>query len=362
MVCPDRIRRALSSPYETFHVQLNKGSKPDLLDTIDNGIGGIVSVIYKPATQYDNTDDAGISLLSSPLITVQSVTVDDGMGNTSTTTYDYAGGMWDHNLREFRGFNCVEVIDPLGSKKLTYFHQGGGRDCTADGEFQDAGSIAKKGIPYCTEIYGSDGLLYTKTINKVDEVELHTNGWCFPFIAQTIMMEYDGLANYRATAKQFEFDATAFDTNSSGNMTKLSDLGEVANVNITSHAFTDIASDAFYTHFTYATLTNADIINKPANVKATSDATGNIKLRDTLFGYDGRGNQTTESVWLDTTDTYFIKSFDYDQYGNLITKIKPRRVDRNHDLRCSIPNISRYRNPGLISDYQKPLMSDQDWC
>lgn len=76
----------------------------------------------------------------------------DGLGLNATTSYLYDGGMWDPVRREFRGFNTVQITDPVGVVKRIFFHQGGGYDDSAIGEWMDQGAFAKKGIPYRTEI------------------------------------------------------------------------------------------------------------------------------------------------------------------------------------------------------------------
>ena len=312
---PDRLMRSYSAPYTNFVVQLNKGPFPDLLATISNNIGGRVTVTYAPSTSFDNRDQNGISQLPFPVYVVTSVVKDDGLGNQFTNYYSYAGGMFDGKRREFRGFNCVETADPLGKKMRTYFHQGGGRDDSANGEYEDQDSVAKKGVPYRIETWGSDGRLYGVTLNKVEEAMLHTNGWCFPYISQTVQLEYDGADNYRATAQQFFYDVNT------GNLMSETNFGEVANVVFSTHAFNDVGSDSLYTFMTYATLSNADIINKPASIKITSDAAGNSKLRETKFFYAGaRGNLTSKQVWLSPGNYYITAStIKYDQYGNPVT-------------------------------------------
>ncbi|MFA6542992.1 MAG: toxin TcdB middle/N-terminal domain-containing protein [Limisphaerales bacterium] len=312
---PDRVMRKLSYPYDVFKVQLNNGPFPDLLNKVENGIGGSVQVTYTPSTKFDNTDSQGRARLPFPVYTVATVGVCDGMGATNTTTYSYLGGMFDGEKREFRGFNQVAVTDPLGAVQKTCFHQGGGRDETAGGEYQDAGSKAKKGIPYLVETYGSDGLLYSRTLNKVEETQLHTNGWYFPYISQSIQMEYEGQSGYRATAKQLTYDT------GTGNLVKESSFGEVSGVVFTNHAFTDVTTaDNVYTHITFATLSNGDIKNKPSSIKITSDSAGSTRLRETQFAYDGaRGNLLTKSEWLNTISGYVTGSIGYDTYGNPTT-------------------------------------------
>ena len=170
-------------------------------------------------------------------------------------------------------------------------------------------------MPYRVEAIGNDGLLYSLTLNKVAEAVLNTNGWCFPFISQTIALDYEGLTNYRAKARQFTYDI------SNGNLTNAADLGEVTNVVVSSHSFTDIGSDAIYSWTTFAALSNPDIKDKPSDVKITSDSSGSTRLRETKFFYHGSdGDLTNQQVWLDTAGQFFtVSTLTYDQYGNVKT-------------------------------------------
>jgi RHS repeat-associated protein len=313
---PDRVWYASPS----WGVELNKGPFPDLLSKIDNGIGGKVDVTYVPSTQFNNRDkdfpsgdpwaEGAKSLLPFVTYVVETVATRDGLGNSQKTTYSYRGGMYDAKRREFRGFNRATMEDKLGTITKVFFHQGGGRDETADGEYQDAGSAAKKGIPYRIVKIGTNGLTYSVTINKVEEAQLHANGWCFPYISQSIQMEYEGLSNYRAVAQQFIFD------NATGNLLTVRNFGEVTNINTATHTFTDVGSDSVYTHTAYTNL--VEIKSKPSSVKITSDDAGTLKLRETLFAYDARGNLTSQQSWLSNSVYITTASIAYDQYGNAI--------------------------------------------
>jgi hypothetical protein len=53
---PDRVMRSTNSTYTSLKVQLNQGPFPDLLNKVDNGVGGKVTVTYLPSTKYDNAD------------------------------------------------------------------------------------------------------------------------------------------------------------------------------------------------------------------------------------------------------------------------------------------------------------------
>src|SRR5207248_11259898 len=111
------------------------------------------------------------------------------------------GGSYGTTNRELHGFAWVRQTDPLGAYTETWFHQGGGTNGVALGEFSD--DLAKAGTAYRMEVYGSDTKLYSRTLNKVQEVQLHTNGIFFPFVQQTIRQDFEGNTGseaYRASA------------------------------------------------------------------------------------------------------------------------------------------------------------------
>jgi len=316
---PDRVMRKLNAPYTNLEVQLNLGPFPDLLCCVSNGIGGSVNIAYIPSTKYDNTDrswtndpwaEGAKSLLPFPVYTVSSIAINDGFGNVATNFYSYKHGRFDPISREFRGFNSATVTDPYGAKSVTYFHQSGGFDDSVDGEYQDQGSFAKKGMPYRIETWGTNGLLYQLVLSKVQEYVLNTNGWYFPCLVQRIVMDYEGLGTYRATAVEY-----AYDTNRE-NMTAEADYGEVGNVVVNGQSFTDMGSDSLFKWVTYTNIGN--IVNRPIDTKVTSDSAGVIRLQEATTQYDSNGNLKASQSWLDTAATFFISaSNSFDQYGNL---------------------------------------------
>jgi YD repeat-containing protein len=243
--------------------------------------------------------------------TVSSITANDGLGSSYTTTYGYKGGFFDTAKKEFRGFNQVTVTDPLGAKTITYFHQSGGRDESANGEFEDQSSMAKKGLPYRVEIYGTNGALYRRTLNKIEEASLG-GGWTFPYVAQTIQMVYEGLGDsyVRATAQKLTYD------NATGNVILSEDVGEVSGVNFATHGFADVdTSDSLYTITTYTNI--GSIQNKPLAITVSKYSSGSPALRQSLFKYDGKGNLTETKAWLDATGGYLTNGIvSYDSVGN----------------------------------------------
>jgi YD repeat-containing protein len=134
-----------------------------------------------------------------------------------------------------------------------------------------------------------------------------SSGWYFPYISQTIVMNYEGLSTYRATAKQFTYDPNT------ENLVEEVDLGEVNNVVLNGQTFTQVGTTPVYTWMTYTSL------GRPSDVKLTSDSAGNNRLRETQMSYDSRGNLTGNQVWLDTASGFITTTTTvYDQYGNPI--------------------------------------------
>jgi YD repeat-containing protein len=310
----DRVMREKTAHPEVFKVQLNKGPAPDLLKKVTGSLGGLVEVAYKPSTQYDNRDHTGKHRLPFPVQTVSSITMNDGFGDTGITTYEYERGIFDFEQREFKGFGRVTVTDPCGTQSVTYFHQGGGYEDPNYGEYQDANSAAKKGVPYRVEVYGNDENLYSVTINKVEEEEVQEDtGWYFAYVSQTIKMDYEGTGQYRAKVRQ-----STYDTNT-GNILKTSDLGEVINVNVAEHSFTDIDDDSLFIHTTYATFSDPNILNKIESTATTSDSAGNNVLKEIIFDYnDTTGNVIESTERFDINDYITPTTYEYDQYGNRI--------------------------------------------
>lgn len=333
----DRAMRQALSPYTNLFVELSQGPFPDLLHKIDNSLGGEIEVEYEPTSSYDNRDrpwttdpwsEGAQNLLPFVDYTVSAVTLDDGMTQPSRTSYSYQNGYFDAAMREFRGFNCVSETDAAGTTTRTYFHQGGGIDKSADGEYQDQGSIAKKGQVYRTETWGSDALKYSETFNKVEEIDLG-NGRCFPFVSQIVLIEYEGLgtAHGRATARSFDYDSVRV------RLKKATNWGEVdaSSFDPNDHSFDDVLpggqDDAhFVFHEYYDVLANPEITDKLKSAKTAKDAAGSQVLRYSEYAYHGQtGNLSHSSEWLDTlgpdwtnSANWITETFQYDPtFGNL---------------------------------------------
>lgn len=100
-----------------FFLDFTGGSKPYLLDRMDNNLGAVTEVSYASSIAHSVRDEAQPSTrwhstLPFPVQVVEHVKVHDELsGGTLTTEYRYHHGYWDGVEREFRGFGMVEQLD-----------------------------------------------------------------------------------------------------------------------------------------------------------------------------------------------------------------------------------------------------------
>jgi RHS repeat-associated protein len=100
-----------------FFLDLTGGTKPRLLNEVDNNLGARTGVRYAPSSRYAIADHARpATRWRTPLPFVVPVvaaveTIDAVSHAKLTTEYIYHHGYWDGVEREFRGFGCVEQLD-----------------------------------------------------------------------------------------------------------------------------------------------------------------------------------------------------------------------------------------------------------
>ena len=117
----------------TSEVELNPdGGRPDLLVEIENGIGASTSIEYLPSHYWTSLSGRGLPDQSVPftLWAVSQIEQHDGLAgsgipgeHTLRAEYDYAGGKFQPEAREFRGFGTVMETNAEGTTKTTFFHQ-----------------------------------------------------------------------------------------------------------------------------------------------------------------------------------------------------------------------------------------------
>ncbi|HKE57533.1 MAG TPA: SpvB/TcaC N-terminal domain-containing protein, partial [Pyrinomonadaceae bacterium] len=100
-----------------FFLDFTGGTKPYLLNEMNNHIGAVTRVQYAPSTRFyiedqKRTQTRWRSPLPFPVHVVALVETIDQISSTRLTTeYRYHHGYWDGAEREFRGFGMVEQFD-----------------------------------------------------------------------------------------------------------------------------------------------------------------------------------------------------------------------------------------------------------
>ena len=107
---------------------------PDLMTTVNNGLGGTVTVSYAPAPQVQNailpsSSGPGIPL-TAPQHLVTSVVTTDGSGGSYSTHYGYRDVRWlpgPISSQRYLGFSYIEVTDDQTSQatRTTYYQNPG---------------------------------------------------------------------------------------------------------------------------------------------------------------------------------------------------------------------------------------------
>jgi hypothetical protein len=118
--------------------------------------------------------------------TVSKTILSDGMGNSYTTYYTYAGGLYDTQNKEFRGFRCTKVADDEGNTAETYMYQ----------------DDILKGKPYLTQTKDIDGNIYTKARSEWASREIYP-GVYFVYLVKQESFVYDGAQDFKETRTTF---------------------------------------------------------------------------------------------------------------------------------------------------------------
>ncbi len=305
------------------------GATPNVLTSINNGIGRLTTIEYQPSTAFALADAAAgapwPNVMPMPVSVVSAVITSDSLGHQYVTQYRYHDGYYDPAEKQFRGFARVEQIDEGDASAPTlvtvsYFDTG-------------AQYEAMKGKLLRLTTEQEDGQVFrdvttTWTIPPI-VLMTGTNGtnvsYAHPLASRTEIDEL-GQGTPRTLESEMSYD-------NYGNQTRLADYGIVTNGDRS--AF----NDERVTVTDYALNTNAWILRHPAK-KEIRDENGNVISRMEYF-YDDEtfsgnnlgqvtvGNLTMTRAWIDPAqpDDYITASRSkYDAYGNAVMTLDPLAV------------------------------------
>lgn len=299
---------------------LHAKPKANLLSKITYPRGGYTEVVYQASPMYKTGSTYLNPNLPLNIVTVKSLTNNDGLGLSSSHEFKYEGGKYYYNTahdRKFAGFSLITKTDAVGNKIKTYYHQGDSTN-SSQGEYSD--HYSKIGKIYRVEATDSSDNVYAKKISKWENYSLGS-GRDFVKLTQTIDFTYDGDSDHRDKASTYTYN------DANGNITEQIDWGEVTGAD--AGTYTDTGSDKYTTTVAYASNTTYNILGL-AKQEVVTDQSSN-KVRESKYYYDNQsygdvnvGNLTKEERWK-TSSTYIDFEKTYNTTYGIVTQDKDPR-------------------------------------
>ncbi len=282
-----------------FEIAYSQLAVPDLLVQVQNGIGARTDMTYKSSVYQNNT------FLPFPVQVIASVNT-SALGDTYTTSYEYADGLWDATEREFRGFGMVKVMDPELNYTKSYFQQ----DAVRQGRLERS------------ETYASDHSLFAKTENVWSSSTL-SSGAEFVYLERKDNFIFDGDGDGRRTAESFTYDEF-------GNVTEAIQWGEVNFVTGQDDIGGNYDRRIVRTYYLNSTDGDNWLLGLPRLTRIKN--TFNEIQRETWFYYDNHvGNEEVPIKGLLTkkVETHYEGAnpeteYTYDSFGNLKSTTDPQ--------------------------------------
>jgi len=289
----------------------NVGFQANLLMKTTNPQGANYIFGYKSTSNYkDNNGNFLNPNFPATYNTLQSMAVNDGNGQVTTTNYEYADGSFYYKNaydRQVAGFGKVTVTDPAGNKTKSYFHLGNGLQTGETGIDPTDGSLIGK--MYRQDLYNNSIVLSSQSYTDWTPFDLGSNR-DFAYASRVVTDE-----NGKQVAKEYSYNTA------NGNLTQEINYGKVS---ASGNSFTDTDQDKYTTNYTYTT-------SGPIKIATVEvDDQSGTKASENKFYYDNQalgvatlGNQTKVESWI-SGSTYINNQKTYNSYGLVATETDPR--------------------------------------
>lgn len=315
------------------YLDLTGGARPNLLSTIDNGMGRRIQIDYSSTgAMFRMAAAAGqpwTTRLPIPAQVVASVTTSDGRGWSKQEAFVYRDGYYDAATRQFRGFAVTKRLEPGNDEEATSiqvhtFDVGADVEALKGAELgleiQDAtgGVLLREANTYEVHSYatGTDGRTVTGTDRRAHVVD-HVEKTTAPL----------------RTREEWTYDDY-------GDVLTHSEWGVVEGTNFLA------ASDERITTTAYVHDFDRWLLGRPYDVLVT-DAAGE-RVAEALTYYDGepfvglplralgaRGLATRTASWVEGERFVDTSRVQYDEFGLEIATLDPRgyrhEVDYDRD-------------------------------
>jgi hypothetical protein len=274
------------------------GLRADLVEEVTGPLGGQTEVAWVPGTTYSSPSD------NSPVVkpVVQSVSVHDGRGGVSTTSFSYEGAFYHRAERRFLGYRKFRKTLPClpGESACPYVESTFKQDLYSPGRPE---RIERRNG--AAHLLSASAFEYTTNTPAVPRTSYVTGEW-----SETLDGEGGSCPSWPCASGKRTYQGHLYDTY--GNRTQT-----------TLHGDFDVSGDETTTVFEYRPNSAAYVVDRVAreHVYAGTSA-GGTKLSERRYHYDHsstwdapptQGLLTTASAWLDTEDRYLARGFGYDR-------------------------------------------------
>ena len=279
-----------------------QGRDVDQLKTVHEELGGRIDITYGTTNDFDNLGEDGLPGLPFSRAVVTKVVDTNGMSgehlSTTTLSYEYEGGLYDFERREFVGFRRVRVTDADGHYVDSYYHQ----------------DVARKGKAYRVATYAAGGALYEKTDTTWAAATLASppgrRSIVFPYVVREEKTTYDGNGSCRMMVAESPADYIEGSTYEYGKPAWTKSYG--TRTPLVEQRF-EFSSDT--TNWILGLVTHEE----------TRDLGGTIRAQN-WAEYNTQGDVTKRIAWvqnLKTDPKNPVTRFEYDGYGNVVRRISP---------------------------------------
>ena len=151
-----------------------RGTVPDLITRVKNGIGGTYTMEYDNSSRFDNTGDDDVPDLPTNYKVCTRIHQDDGVGNRITHSYEYRNGyafsayINGRKETDYFGFGEFTVRDSYGGKTTSTYSN------IAYGDFRLNRALA--GAVKETRFRGYDNQDYSRTTHEYQIHTIHQGG------------------------------------------------------------------------------------------------------------------------------------------------------------------------------------------
>jgi len=294
-----------STKDDNLTVALSTIGRTNLLRTVTRPMGAVFTLDYqRMGNNYD---------MPNSVWALASVKVFDGFKgdgpDTLLTTFDYAGGHFDRDEREFFGFATVH----------TYSHDAAHNNAVYSIGTDNYGTdnYFTKGEQLSSLFQSADGKKYKETINTYELRDIATGsvlpdsyktndaGAAFVAMSRTDQLFYEGQPNPgKSTYVTYGYDTR-------GNITQYTDFGDAG------------SGDDVSSTITYYDVPDKYIEGSPKSIVVTGSGTVYRKRETTINTQTG---DVTEIRAYLQDGTVAVNDMGYDAYGNLINITGPANI------------------------------------